>query len=280
MPEWKLKRRANESDEEYAARVEARHQHTLEKHRKYRESHRELYRECSRKAYYKDIEKSRARNREYEKKNRAKRKLKDDAWREKNRLYVAERARRYRHAHYDHRRAVEKAYYARTANHRKEWWKDYRKKNKDRLSAEFKKWDAERQKKFREEVASFFSISHDTSFDENSIYGVVYLVANVCTDRFYIGQAVCVKNRYKSGIKSFIKDAETRSHSKVLDDFSVFGVESFTGPEIIAVAHSKEELNFLEAHYINVYDSFNAGYNQTRGNIRSVFRKTHKKENT
>ena len=278
MSEWKLKRREDESDEEYAARVEDRHQRTLARHRAYRETHRELYRECARRAYRKNIEESRAKNREYERRNRAKRKLKDDLWRRRNKKYVAERAKRYRYANYSHRREVEKAYYKRTSEHRTKWWREYRAKNKERLSEAYRKWDLDRQKRLMEEVASGLSLRLDENLSPDTIYGAVYLISNVCTDKFYVGQAVCVKNRYRSGIKSFVKDAEHRNHSKVLEDFETFGEDSFSGPVVIAVARSKPELDFLESHYIKVYDSFNSGYNQTRGNIKSALKRTRKKE--
>ena len=43
--------------------------------------------------------------------------------------------------------------------------------------------------------------------------------------------------------------------------------DSFEYTKIFKVAHNQEELDKLEAYYIEYFDSYENGYNETRGNI-------------
>lgn len=134
-----------------------------------------------------------------------------------------------------------------------------------------------RDRKLAKEEAMDWLASRNEGIPEGrELYGVIYLFSNVCTNRFYVGQSMCLRKRYCKGVESFIKDKKNVNNACLNQDIEDFGVEAITGPNVLAVAYSKEELDFLEAHYIEVYDSFKNGYNRTNGNIKSVARKARR----
>ena len=51
-----------------------------------------------------------------------------------------------------------------------------------------------------------------------------------------------------------------------MEDLERYGEDSFEITKIFKVAHNKEELDDLEVYYINHFDSYYNGYNETRGN--------------
>ena len=292
-----LKQREDETDDAFEKRVEAYKEKCRESHRKYIQNNKEKVKKMA-KLYY---ETHKQRISELHKEYMVKRRKEQEAKRETDEtLQSKTKSRRAMSVEERRHRALER-YYAnkdRIAVQRKERYKnnrqkellkgkEYRKRNADRIKQLCEDWRNRNREytreyarrhsheffnKSREEAIKLFSEQHG-DVDQKRLYGFVYMVSNVCTDRFYIGQAKSIKHRYFSGIKSFIVDAKQRCSSKVLEDYNLFGEDSFTGPTPIAVAYSKIELDFLEAHYIKVYDSFNTGYNQTRGNILSVTRK-------
>lgn len=95
------------------------------------------------------------------------------------------------------------------------------------------------------------------------IHGIIYLVHNIKSDRYYVGQTtIGFDNRYPLGW--------LYGHSKkdtVKKDLQLYGKESFKFTKLFKVAHSQHELDKLEAYYIDYYDSYENGYNETRGNI-------------
>ena len=51
-----------------------------------------------------------------------------------------------------------------------------------------------------------------------------------------------------------------------MEDLERYGEDSFEITEIFKVAHNKEELDDLEVYYIDYFNSYYNGYNETRGN--------------
>ena len=95
------------------------------------------------------------------------------------------------------------------------------------------------------------------------IYGIIYLVHNIESDRYYVGQTKrSFDLRYSLGW--------LYEHSKkdtVKKDLQLYGKESFEYTKIFKVTYSQYELDKLEAYYIDYYNSYENGYNETRGNI-------------
>ena len=95
------------------------------------------------------------------------------------------------------------------------------------------------------------------------IYGIIYLVHNIKSDKYYVGQSInSFDIRYPSGWlhEHGYKDTTRK-------DLELYGEESFEYAKLFKVAHSQYELDKLEAYYIDYYDSYENGYNETRGNI-------------
>ena len=115
---------------------------------------------------------------------------------------------------------------------------------------------------------------------ENSnleVYGTIYLIRNKVNRKYYVGQTQREKgfdDRYKhsgEGIervynyhKSWKK--HNRSYNKhLLSSIEKHGFEAFEVNECLDYAFSLEELNIKEKVYIQLYNSFKNGYNETLG---------------
>ena len=95
------------------------------------------------------------------------------------------------------------------------------------------------------------------------IYGIIYLVHNTESDKYYVGQTtIGFDNRYPSGWL-YYHDYK----NNVREDLELYGENSFEYIKLFKVAHSQYELDKLEAYYIDYYNSFENGYNERRGNI-------------
>lgn len=83
----------------------------------------------------------------------------------------------------------------------------------------------------------------------------IYKIENKITHQVYIGQSLDVNRRFNQHLRK--KDT--------LIDFSIqeYGVDNFTF-EIIEEC-TQDELNEKEKYWIDYYDSYENGYNQTRG---------------
>jgi len=89
---------------------------------------------------------------------------------------------------------------------------------------------------------------------------IVYKCTNKKTQKVYIGQTVKplherIKQHYK-----IAKNSKSKFHKALIS----YGFENFYW-NVIATAKTKEELNDLEVHYINEYDSIKSGYNMVSG---------------
>lgn len=98
---------------------------------------------------------------------------------------------------------------------------------------------------------------------DKEIYGIIYLVYNKYSNKYYVGQTTRGFDiRYSNGWIN----AHKRKKS-VKEDLEKYGKESFEYTKIFKVAHNQYDLDKLEAYYIEYFDSYNNGYNETRGNI-------------
>ena len=68
--------------------------------------------------------------------------------------------------------------------------------------------------------------------------------------------------RYKSGWLY-----EHSHKATVKGDLELYGEDSFEYTKIFKVANNQKELDKLEAYYIEYFNSYENGYNETRGNI-------------
>lgn len=115
------------------------------------------------------------------------------------------------------------------------------------------------------------------TIDGKQYYGIIYKVENKITHEVYIGQTISprgFKGRYRfkgSGVERMYKyykhfqDRNGYYNEHLFRAINKYGFDSFEVDEVHDVASSKEELNKKEKYYIEEYDSFEHGYNNTYG---------------
>lgn len=150
-----------------------------------------------------------------------------------------------------------------------EYYKEYRKNNAEYYKEYNKEYDKECNTKKVEEALQQIKTEVEKEPEKynyitgKEIYGIIYLVHNIESDRYYVGQTVnSFDIRYQSGW--------LYSHSykdTVKEDLTLYGKDSFEYTKLFKVAHSQYELDKLEAYYIDYYNSYENGYNENRGNI-------------
>ena len=184
-----------------------------------------------------------------------------------------------------------KIYYQKNSDTIKEYNKKYRQENKEFIKEYEKKrykenpdYFREKNKKYRQENPNYRKEYNDkktqvalqqinTEIETNpekynyngdkKPYGIIYLVHNIKTNRYYVGQTtIGFNNRYPSGWLYYHRNKEL-----IKEDLELYGENSFEYKKIFDVAYSQHDLDILEAHYIDYYDSYENGYNGNRGNI-------------
>ena len=113
--------------------------------------------------------------------------------------------------------------------------------------------------------------------DEKEYYGIIYKIQNMVTNEIYIGQTTHPREfngRYDfkgNGIERVYKkllgnEARDESHNQHLRrSIKKFGFDAFEVIEVFDTAETLEELNEKETYYINLFDSYKNGYNQSFG---------------
>lgn len=94
----------------------------------------------------------------------------------------------------------------------------------------------------------------------------IYCFTNKINNKKYIGQSIQLKERYSQHKRNYLNQNDRSYNSNFYRAIRKYGFENFTY-EILENNDSltKEELNELEVYYINLYDSFKNGYNETPG---------------
>ena len=113
--------------------------------------------------------------------------------------------------------------------------------------------------------------------DGKEHYGIIYKIENIITHEIYIGQTSNPKGfdgRYSFSGKDIErvyaylngnKDRNERHNQHLRRSIEKYGFDSFDVDKIFDVAETQEELNEKEIYYIEKFDCFNQGYNQTYG---------------
>lgn len=91
----------------------------------------------------------------------------------------------------------------------------------------------------------------------------IYSIENITTGEKYIGQSVDIASRWKDHIKCGL-GIDASSTNKLYCAMQKDGVENFIFHKIEDTP--REKLNEREKFWIDFYDSFNFGYNSTKGN--------------
>lgn len=91
----------------------------------------------------------------------------------------------------------------------------------------------------------------------------IYKITNQETDEVYIGQAVDVATRWKTHAKCGL-DIDRPLGNKLYQAMREYGIQNFSW-ELLETC-SRDELDEKEKYYIELYNSYNYGYNSNAGN--------------
>lgn len=223
--------------------------------KKYKENNKDRIKESQKEYYLKNKEKINNKNKEYKKNNKDKinkyhRNYCDKKWRGNNKDKLKERIKKWRENNKD-----------KLKEYNKNWYEN----DKDRILEQQKEYYNQKTKKILEKIKEEVEKEPEkyNYIEGEKIFGIIYLVHNIESDRYYVGQTtVGFDIRYKSGwlYKHSYKQL-------VKEDLELYGEDSFEYIKIFKVAYSQYELDKLEAYYIDYYNSYEEGYNERRGNI-------------
>ena len=113
--------------------------------------------------------------------------------------------------------------------------------------------------------------------DGKECYGIIYKIENKITHEIYIGQTSNPKGfdgRYSFSGKDIErvyaylkgnKDRNERHNQHLRRSIEKYGFDAFEVDKIFDTAFTREELNEKETYYIEKFDCFKHGYNQTYG---------------
>ena len=91
----------------------------------------------------------------------------------------------------------------------------------------------------------------------------IYKITNIKTKECYIGQAIHIKDRWAEHAKCGL-GIDTPAGNKLYKAIQEFGLWNFSF-EVLEVC-PQNQLNEKEKYYIDLYSSYDYGYNSTRGN--------------
>lgn len=217
--------------------------------------------ECLKEYYQKNKERIKEYYQEYRQEN--KESIKE--YRQKNKESIKEYNKQYQKDNAERIKERQKQYNKDNAERIKEYYKEYYKDNVIYFKEHNKEYNIKKVKEALQQIKTEIE-KEPEKYDYNpnfEIYGIIYLVHNTKSDKYYVGQTtIGFDNRYNKG---WLHDHEYKDTVK--EDLTLYGENTFEYTKIFKVAHSQHELDKLEAYYINYYDSYENGYNETRGNI-------------
>ena len=248
--------------------------------KQYRENNAEKIKEYH-KQYNKDnVEKIKDYHKQYSENNAEKIKERKKQYSENN----AEKIKEYRKQYNKDNVEKFKQYRENNVEKIKEYHKQYRENNVEKIKERNKQYNKQYRENNAEKIKecnkqyntkkvqeALQQIKIEVEADPNKynyiegkdIYGIIYLVHNTESDKYYVGQTtIGFDNRYPSGWIYAHSKKNTVEH-----DLELYGENSFEYIKLFKVAYSQYELDKLEAYYIDYYNSYENGYNENRGNI-------------
>ena len=212
----------------------------------------------------------------YRQENKEHKKEYDRKYRQENKDKINEYQKKYKQENKEYQKEYYKDNTESIKKHQKEYYKDnaenikkHRKEYYKDNAENIKECKKEYYTKKAQESLQQIKIEVESNPDKynyikgKDIYGIIYLVHNINSDKYYVGQTtVGFDNRYSSGWLYYHRNKES-----IKEDLQLYGENSFEYVKLFKVAHSQYELDKLEAYYIDYYNSYENGYNETRGNI-------------
>lgn len=91
----------------------------------------------------------------------------------------------------------------------------------------------------------------------------IYKITNLVNNKIYIGQSICIEKRWEDH-----KFYSSKAHTALQAAFKKYGISNFSF-EVIEEC-PKEMLDEREIYWIKFYDSYNNGYNLTKGGMSKI----------
>ena len=219
-------------------------------------------------------------NKQYYENNAEKIRQQHKQYREDNAEKIRDYQKQYNKDNAEKVRQRVKQYHENNAEKIREYQKQYNKDNAEKVRERRRQYNKDNAEKHKEYKKQHYNKQIQEALQQiktevekepgkynyiegKEIYGVIYLVCNIKSDRYYVGQTtVGFDNRYNKG---WLHDHDYKDTVK--EDLTLYGEESFEYIKLFKVAYSQYELDKLEAYYIDYYDSYENGYNENRGNI-------------
>ena len=244
--------------------------------KQYRENNKEKIKKQSK--HYRENNKDR--RKQYYENNKDRIKERQKQYAKDNAEHIKEYKKEYAIKNKDKIKKYKREHYEKNIDKKKEYDKQYREDNKEKLLEQkrqyyednkesLNKQRREQYTKNAQESLQQIKIEVESNPDKynyitgKEIYGIIYLVHNIKSDKYYVGQSInSFDIRYPSGWLY-----EHGYKNSVKHDLELYGENSFEYIKLFKVAHSQYELDKLEAYYINYYNAYENGYNENRGYI-------------
>ena len=177
--------------------------------------------------------------------------------------------RQYRENHKEEERERHRQWYENNKEEEREKHRQHYENNKEEIREYYRQ---RYENKTQQEMMKIYENVTKQRYPHNGIqYGVIYGVVCNNTNRWYIGQTTTSFNtRYQGGFFNCKYNELSKDSNKgqlLADDIEKYGQENFEIFEVLDVAFSEKELDEKEAYYIDLYKSYDEGYNSYRGNI-------------
>ena len=187
--------------------------------------------------------------------------------------YDKQHHKKYYNSHKEERREYQKQYDNSHKEEIKEKSKQYRESHKELLKDYKKQYLQDIKDKNIMMISELIKNieKYDIINKHNiPIYGYIYKIENIKTGHIYIGQTIRpLTQRYNSNIiiDGWINERIGKNTQKFKNE--LINIDDFKISELLDVGICKYHLDKLEAYYINLYDSYNNGYNNNNGNHKT-----------
>ena len=269
-----------ENKEKLSEQSKRYYEDNKERINEYQKQYRDNNKEIIKKRGKRYRENNKDKLKQYREDNKEKRNEYQKQYAKDNAKHIKEYKKEYAIKNKDKIRKYKREYYEKNIDKKKEYDKQYREDNKEKLlelrkqyyednkeyiNEQNKQRRLEQIQKALQQIKIELEINPEKyNYNPNKeIYGIVYLVHNIKSDKYYVGQSInSFDIRYPSGWLY-----EHGYKNSVKEDLGLYGESSFEYIKLFKVAHSQYELDKLEAYYIDHYDSYKNGYNENRGYI-------------
>ena len=100
-----------------------------------------------------------------------------------------------------------------------------------------------------------------------TLKGGIYLFTNIINNKHYVGQAISLRKRLRSHLGNLIHNRYDNPLYRAINKYGIdnFDISIIEIVEIEDIKLLRKTLDNLEVFYIDKYDSYKNGYNQTKG---------------